>query len=510
MAFEKEITEYESRVAKALAMGGEEKLAKRREKNVLNARERLNLLLDPNTFFETGLLATSLNPVDEDRTPADGKIAGFGKINGRKASVMSNDFTVKGASSSPINGKKMEHMKNVARTKGMPLIFLGESTGARMPDIMGAKGIGGGNNPIQYIRQRESPWASAVLGHCYGSSSWYTVMSDFVVMRKGAIMAVSSPALASLATREKVEPEDLGGWKLHSEITGIADVVVDTDEEAIKMIKKYLSYLPSHHNEAPPKVPVSEGSEDAVKDILDLIPEGRTRVYDVRKVIKAVVDKDSYFELKSRFGKSIVTAFSRVDGRSVGIIANNPLNKGGAIDADAADKAISFIVQCDSFNIPILFLVDQPGFLIGIEAEKKRMPGKVMNWMNALALCTVPKISIILRKTYGQAVLNMGGAGNSDEVAAWWTADIGFMDPYSGVTIVHGIKREDDSEKFDEYLAEMAKDTSAYSLASIYAAQNVIDPRETRNYLKHVLEVHELDLTNGVGEHLMKNWPTTF
>ncbi|MEH7246864.1 carboxyl transferase domain-containing protein [Neobacillus niacini] len=510
MVFEKEIATHEQMVAKALSMGGEKKLAKRKEQNVLNARERLGLLFDDNTFFETGLFATSANPADADKTPGDAKLTGFGKINGRKASAIANDFTVKGASSSTINGKKMEHMKSLAKKKGIPLIFLGESTGARMPDVMGAKGIGGGSNPIQYIRQRETPWVSAVLGHCYGSSSWYTVMSDFVVMRKGSIMAVSSPALASLATREEVDPEDLGGWRLHSDVTGIADVVVNTDEEAIEMIKKYLSYMPSHHNEAPPRLPVPEGSDDAVKDILELIPESRTKVYDVRKVIKAVVDKDSYFELKARFGKSIVTAFSRIDGRSVGIIANNPLNKGGAIDADAADKATSFIVQCDSFNIPIVFLVDQPGFLIGIEAEKKRMPGKVMNWMNALSLCTVPKISIILRKTYGQAVLNMGGSGNADEVAAWWTADVGFMDPYSGVTIVHGIKREDNPELFDKYLAEMAKDTSAYSLAAIYGAQNVIDPRETRDYLKNVLEVHESNLTNGVGEHLMRNWPTTF
>lgn len=510
MKFQEQIAEHERRKAKAMAMGGPEKLERLKKKGLLNARERIEYLLDPGTFFESGLFATSANPEDADKTPADGKIAGFGKINGRKVALVANDFTVKGASSSPINSKKMEHIKQVARTRGMPVIFLGESTGARMPDIMGAKGIGGGNNPIQYIRQRETPWVSAILGHCYGSSSWYAVMSDFVVMRKGAIMAVSSPTLVSLATGEEIDPEELGGWRLHSEVTGIADVVVDTDEEALDMIKKYLSYMPSHHNEAPPRAPVPPGSDDAVKNILDLIPESRNRVYDVRKVIQAIVDKDSYFELKARFGKAIVTALARVDGRTVGIIANNPLFKGGAIDADAADKVTSFLVHCDSFNIPIVFMVDQPGFLIGIEAERKKMPGKVMNWMNALSLCTVPKISIIMRKTYGQAVLNMGGAGNAHEVAAWWTAEIGFMEPSSGVTIVHGLRREDDPEKFEEYLKEMQRDTSAYSLASIYAAQNVIDPRETRDYLKHVLEVHELDMTNGVGQHLMRSWPTTY
>jgi len=510
MKFENEIREHEERMEKALAMGGRKKLETRKQQKFLNARERIEKLLDKDTFFESGLFATSAIPQDADKTPADGKIAGFGKINDRNVSLVSNDFTVKGASSSPINSKKMEHMKVTARKRGIPLVFLGESTGARMPDVMGAKGIGGGNNSLQYIRQRETPWVSAVLGHCYGSSSWYTVMSDFVVMRKGAIMAVSSPKLASLATGEKVDSEDLGGWRLHSETTGIADVVVDSDEEAMDVIRKYLSYLPNHHNEAPPKASVPEGSDDLADTILDIIPDSRHKVYDVRKVIEAVVDRDGFFELKERFGRSIVTGLSRVDGRTVGIIANNPIFKGGAIDADAADKVISFIVKCDSFNIPLVFLVDQPGFLIGIQAEKNKMPGKVMNWMNALALCTVPKISIILRKSYGQAVLNMGLNGNADEVAAWWTSEISFMDPYSAVTVVHGIKRGEDPEQFDKYLAEMEKDTTGYSLAQIYGAQNVIDPRETRSYLKNALEVHEMKLTNGVGKRLMANWPTTF
>src|SRR5690625_1315670 len=276
------------------------------------------------------------------------------------------------------------------------------------------------------------------------------------------------------------------------------------------MIKKFLSYMTSHQNEVPPKTSVPEGSDEAIDDILELIPESRSRVYDIRKVIKCIIDRHSFFELKSRFGKSMVTAFARINGRSVGIIANNPMFKGGAVDAEAAEKATSFIVQCDSFNIPIVHLVDQPGFLIGIDAERKKMPGKIMNWMNALTLCTVPKISIILRKSYGQAFLNMGGGGNADEVAAWWTAEIGFMDPHSGVSVVHGINQEDDPEKFNEHLKEMSRDTSAYSLASIYGVQNVIDPRETRDYLKKILTAHEMDLTGGIGEHLLSTWPTTF
>lgn len=511
MAFEQYIEEHERRKQKALAMGGEKRLAKRKEQGILNARERLAYLFDPDTFLETGLFSTSANPADADSTPADGKITGFGKIHGRLAAVVANDFTVKGASSSSVNGKKIEHMKEVARKRGIPLIFLGESSGGRIPDSMGAKGmIGNGANPIQYMRRRETPWVSAVLGPCYGSSTWYAVLSDFVVMRKGAVLAVSSPNLASLATGEKVDPEDLGGWRMHAEVTGFADVVVDTDEEALDVIKTFLSYMPSHQNELPPRKPVPAGSDEQIADILEVIPESRSSVYDMRKVISRIVDRDSLFELKPRFGKSLVTALTRIDGRTVGIIANNPLFKGGAIDADAAEKATSFIVLCDSFNIPLVFLVDQPGFLIGMEAEKRKMPGKIMNWMNALTLTTVPKISIVVRKDYGQAFQNMGGGGNTHEMAAWFTADIGFMDPSSAVSIVYGLRREDDPEKFDEYYREVAKDNSAYSLASIYGIQNVIDPRETRSYLKRILEVYEGNLNNGIGDHLMASWPTTF
>ncbi|WP_205125693.1 acyl-CoA carboxylase subunit beta [Planococcus salinus] len=508
--FEDQIKEHQERTEKAMQMGGKRKLDALREKGILNARERINYLFDPGTFTESGLYATSFRREKRESSPADGKIAGFGNIEGRKASVIANDFTVMGASSSKTNSRKVSHIKEVSKTRGIPIVFLGESTGARMPDVMGAESMGGASSPTQYKRMREAPWASAVLGNCFGSSAWYASMSDFNVMKKGAIMAVSSPRLASLATREEVDPETLGGWKMHSEITGMADVVVDTDEEAIEAVKRFLSYLPSNHNELPPVAKVPEGSEEASEKILDLIPESKKSIYDVRKVIKSVVDADSYFELKPKFGKTMVTALSRLNGQSVGIIANNPLMKGGAIDADACDKVVSFLVLCDSYNIPLVFLVDQPGFLIGIEAEKKRMPGKVMNWMNAISLCTVPKISIILRKSYGQAFLNMGGGGNAHEVAAWWTGDISFMDPASAVGVVYGINEKEEPEKFQEKLNEMKKDTSAYDMAAVYGAQAVIDPRETRNYLIEMLEIHKLRLSNGIGEHLMRTWPTNY
>ncbi|MHB1486146.1 MAG: acyl-CoA carboxylase subunit beta [Acidimicrobiales bacterium] len=504
--------EYAERRAHAMAMGGPEKLRARRGEGLLNARERIEALVDPDSFLETGLFATSGRAETSDRTPADGKIAGFGRIEGRSMAVIANDFTVMGASSSTVNGRKIRHTKGVANARGLPLVFLAESTGARMPDVMGASGIGQQFDPAQYQRTRETPWVSAVLGHCYGSSSWYAAMSDFVVMRKGSIMGVSSPKLTAMATSQDVDPEELGGWRVHSENSGLVDIAVDSDQNALAIVRQFLSYLPSHANESPPVLDFEEDpsyEQERSDRLMKLIPEGRTQGYDMRKALRLIVDQDSLFELKSQFGRSLTTALARIGGRTVGVIANNPMFKGGAIDADACSKATSFIVLCDSFNIPLVFFVDQPGFLIGREGERKAIIGRVMNWMNALTLCTVPKISVIVRKTYGQAVLNMGLGGNAHEVCAWTLAEISFMDPSYAATIVYNVREEEDPTEFRHRRREMEKDTSAYDAAAVFSVQNVIDPRETRSYLHNVLAVHQLRNSDGIGEHRMSTWPTT-
>jgi acetyl-CoA carboxylase carboxyltransferase component len=510
MAFEALIKELDARKKRALAMGGTQKLAERKAQGVLNARERIDRLFDEGSFSESGLFAVSSRPEDRESTPADGKVAGYGRVNGREVAVVSNDFTVKGASSAQINIRKLKQMKAVAKKRGIPLVFLGESTGARMPDVMGAASIGSKDDPQEYLRLREVPWAAAVLGHCYGSSAWYGSMSDFCVMRKGAIMAVSSPRLISMATGKQCDGEELGGWRVHADVSGIVDQVVDTDEQAMDAIKAFLSYLPSNHLQPPPEHPVPEGSDEAIRDVMKLMPESNNQVYDMRKVIRCIVDRDSMFEMKARFGKGLVTALARLDGKSVGIIANNPLFKGGAIDGDACRKVQAFFVMCDSFNIPIVLLVDQPGFLIGMEGERQGVTGKVMNWLNAMTLVTVPKISVILRKSYGLAVSNMGAGGNADELACWVTAEISFMKPDFGAKVVFGVDPEAEPEKFREAVARMSKGTSPYDMAAIYTAQDVIDPRDTRDWLIRMLEVHRMRMTDGVGQHLMRTWPTSY
>ena len=296
---------------------------------------------------------------------------------------------------------------------------------------------------------------------------------------------------------------------MHLETTGFVDRAVDSDEEAMDEIRKFLSYMPSHCNEKPPLELIKADNATRCDEILEIVPEDRAKVYDMHKVIDLVVDEDSFFPMKEKFGRAVITGLGRIAGRSVGIIASNPMIKGGAPDADACDKASKFLVMSDSFNIPLVFLIDTPGFLIGEGEEKRRIAGKIMNFQQAMEMCTVPKISVVLRKCYGQAFLNFGGA-HSDELAVWFTAEVGFVDPAVGVNVVFGVQRDDDPEKYEELRTRLAGDTSAYDLAAPYYAHSVIDPRETRNYLFQVLEAVERRTTDGIGEHLMLNWPSTF
>lgn len=511
MPFEEYIEDYAKRTAHAIEMGGPQRLAKQRALGRLNARERIDYLCDPGTFLESGRFATGERPEARDETPADGKVTGYGRIEGREAAIVSHDITVKSASSSPINVRKMGHMRRTAVANGMPLVLLNESSGARIPDTMGAIGTGIlGQDPQQFVRQREINYVAAVLGPSFGTACWFTQLSDFVVMRKDAYLAISSPRVTEVAINQKIDPQDLAGWRMQTEVTGKVDRAVDTDEEALDLVKRFLSYMPSHHNELPPVAAVPSGSDDAARGILDIVPEDRARVYDVRKVVAAIADRDSVFPMKERFARTAFTALGRISGQVVGFIASNPMFKAGALDADSCDKVISFLVLCDSFNIPIVILADTPGFLIGVEGERRKAPGRIINFMSALQMCTVPKFSIVMRKSYGQAYLNMGGTRNSDEMLSWYSADVGFMDPVVAVNVVYGVRRETEPERFDQLVAELRRESSAYDLASIFSAQAVIDPRESRAWLTRLLEVHRRRPTKGIGKHLLSGWPTTF
>lgn len=510
MAHEDIMIDLDKRRENARAMGGEKKLKRRKLSGSLNAEERLLCLVDKDSFIEVGLLgAASGSNLDPATTPRDGKITGFGRIEGRDVGVCINDFTVKGASTGGTNSKKLGHIRRSTVDKGIPFIHIGESSGARLPDAMGSKGMGAmlGNDTAQFRRARENLWVAAALDTSYGSSAWLVCCSDFSVMRKGSVMSVSSPGLVSMAVGERVEPEDLGGWRIHADMTGLVDRFVNTDEEAMDEIRRFISYMPSNNMELPPEYDIPAGSGAQQEDILKILPASRTHVYDMHKILEVIVDKDSLLEIKPRFGKPAIAALARLGGKTIGIIANNPMVAGGAMSVEAIRKLINMTVLCDSFNIPIVRFMDTPGFVVGTGAEKKGAPGHIMNLMNATSLTTVPQITILVRKGYGRAYVALGGGEYNDEMVAWPTAEVSFMDPVFATKIVHGLSAGDDG--FDQALAEIQKDIEIWDMASTFSAHDVIKPQETREYLIRMLDVHRRRRTSGIGQHLMKTWPTS-
>ncbi|MDF2997770.1 MAG: methylmalonyl-CoA carboxyltransferase [Xanthobacteraceae bacterium] len=511
MAHDEMLAELDERRAGARRMGGPDKLSKRAARGQLNAEERLAALVDPDSFFEVGLLgASGVFDSDIEGTPRDGKITGFGKIEGRDAGVVVNDFTTKGASTSATNSKKMGYIRRTTTERGMPFVHVGESTGARLPDAMGSKGMGQllGNDVTQFRRMRDTPWAAAALDTSFGSSAWMCCCADFSVMKKGSIMSVSSPRLVSMAIGEKVDLEELGGWRLHAEQTGLIDHFVDTDAEAMAAIRRFLSYLPSHNGEAPPRGAVTEGSGEGQERMLEVLPEKRTQVYSMKKIIEILFDRDSFFEIKPRFGKSAVVGLARLDGLPVGVVANNPNVGGGALSAEACRKIIDLTVMCDSFNLPIIRLVDTPGFVVGTEAERRGAPGQIMNFMNATCLTTVPSITVLCRKAYGRAYVAMGGGTHNDAMIAWPGAEVSFMDPVFATSIVHNLTAG--QEGFEDALAHIQKDLEIWDMARIFSAQDVVKPQETRAYLIRMLEIQHRRRSGGIGQHLMRTWPTSY
>jgi acetyl-CoA carboxylase carboxyltransferase component len=510
MSVEDKRDELRRRTGKAKAMGSPRILSNMAAAGLLNARERVDGLLDPGSFHEVGQLAVADRPEMRDRTPADGVVGGFGTIDGRRVGVCASDFSVLGASSAAIAGKKHGYVKKAAQRSGFPLIELGECSGSRIPDAMGARGMAetivgfaGGS----YQKGRVVPWVSAILGQSFGGSTWQAMVSDFVVMRKGAIMGVASPRVTEVAISEPVDPEELGGWRVHAQQTGMIDAVAETDQQALDIIRRFLGYLPSNNGEPAPDAPIPEGSGEDQERLLALVPGQRNRVYDIRKAIEVIVDRGSWFPLKDSFAKVAVTGFARMGGRSVGIVASNPMFKGGAFDAEACDKILPFIVLCDSFNVPLVFLADTPGFFIGRAGEKEKLGAKIMNWILALDQVTVPTVTVILRKAFGMAMHNMF-VGRASETACWPGAEISFMDPATAVNVVHGVKYEDEPEKFGAMLEAVSGETSAFDFAEAFAAQAVIDPLETRDFIIRALAAHARP--GGVGEHRLANWPVKF
>jgi acetyl-CoA carboxylase carboxyltransferase component len=367
--------------------------------------------------------------------------------------------------------------------------------------------------PIEGLRHpRKMPVVSTIMGDCFGGPSWMAARADFVVMVKGCCMAVSGPRVLELAIGEKITPEELGGWELHAETTGLVDAFAEDDRHCLQIVREILGYLPSNCDEEPPYVPTADPPDRKVEEVLRIVPDEPNKGYDMHQIIKSIVDDGKYFALKPYYDPSLITCLARMDGHVVGIIANNPFYYAGAGGPGACEKAASFIVLCDSFNIPLIFFHDTPGFFVGSHAEKKKMPAKIMVWMEALALSTVPKISIVIRKSYGMAYSNMAGTNcGADFLVAWPTADISFMMPQTGVNVVYNAQiraAENPEGEREKLVQQWGYQCAPWRAAARHLIDDVIEPQNTRAFINRCLEILRAGGRGFISKKYLQAWPT--
>jgi acetyl-CoA carboxylase carboxyltransferase component len=510
------LSELAKRREKALGMGGAPKIEKLHAAGKLTVRERIDALLDPGTFREVGLLSRSDLPDVREKTPADGKVCGFGEIDHRRVYVAGDDVTVLAGSGGRVGVKKDHDAMTYAAQKGYPCIALGDAGGARIPDIMGATGMMSMVYPISGApRDRHVPFIATILGECYGSPTWKAAVADIVIQVKGAVMAVSGPPVLAAATGEIVTAEEIGGWQLHAKVTGEVDLFANDEADCLNLVRKVLSYLPNNAEELPPVVKTNDPKDRRLDDVLTVLPERAQVAYDMHKIVNRIFDRDSVLELKPLYDASLITALARLDGHTVGVLASNPMQRAGAMGPGACEKATAFICLCDSFHIPLVFLHDTPGFFVSKAAEEKKMPLKIMTFIEALHHSTVPRFSVVIRKSYGMAHCNMsGGNMRSDALYAWPSADVSFMAPEAAANVVFGRKVEDfdDPEGPRHALVEQLKRMNGpWDAAGLGLFHDVIEPADTRRVLAETLErALGPNGDRGRSQRLLASWPRMF
>jgi acetyl-CoA carboxylase carboxyltransferase component len=495
----KELVEaLRARRERALAMGGPEAIAKQHGEGKLTVRERIYRLFDPGSFHEIGLLATHANvsPAMKGReTPADGVVTGFGAIGGRPASLIAYDFTVMAGSMGRTAEVKCNRAREIALTKRMPMIWLIDSAGARIQEAIGSTFAQSGFLfREQSIMSGVVPMVAAMMGPGAAGTAYIPALADFVPMVKGTShMALGGPPLVKAVVGEDITPEELGGSKVHTEISGVADLEVADDAACIDAIKDYLSYFPPSNLEPPPVLSADDPADRREEALLTLVPDSARRAYDMKRLLAAVVDHGRLFEIKPAWARNLVTALARLGGRPVGIVASQPMVLGGALDVDAADKAARFIMLCDAFHIPLVFFQDVPGFLVGSKVERQGIIRHGAKMLYAVSEATVPKLTVVVRKAYGAGYFVMcGKAYEPDLIVAWPTAEISVMGPEGGTNIVF---RKEIAAAADPE-AERARRVEDFgALINPYIAaggafiDDVIDPRETRPVLIRALEM---------------------
>jgi acetyl-CoA carboxylase carboxyltransferase component len=480
--------------------GGEEKIAKQHEREKLTARERLDLLIDDGTFVELGIHGRphfSQRAMEGVEAPADGVVTGYGRVDGRLVAVAAYDFTVMAGSMGMTGELKVARLREMALQKRMPMVWLLDSAGARIQEAVGSLFAGSGHLFREEVTASGViPQVAALMGPCAAGTAYIPGLADFVPMVKGrGSMALAGPYLVKAVTGEDITQEELGGSKVHCRKSGVADLECADDEECIQAIKDYLSFFPSHCEEPPPVRPTTDPVDRMDEELLDVLPESNRKPYDMYDLIKLIVDDGYLFDMKPQFAKTIITCFARMNGRPVGIVASQPKQLGGILENDSADKAARFVNLCDAFGIPLVFLQDVPGFMVGSKVEQAGIIRHGAKMLYAVSRATVPKITVVIRKAYGAGYYVMNGkAYEPDLIVAWPTAEISVMGAEGAVNIImrKQIEAADDPDaKREELVGNFRKIIDPYIAAGNAMIDDIIDPRETRPVIVRALEMAE-------------------
>ncbi|APS00964.1 acyl-CoA carboxylase subunit beta [Pajaroellobacter abortibovis] len=464
----------------------------------LFCRERITRLVDPDSFVEDGALANC----HAYELPADGVIIGVAKVDGRPVAIMANDATVKAGSWGKKTVEKIIRIQETACRLQVPLIYLVDSAGARIPDQLemfpGRLGAG----RIFYNQVQMSgvvPQVCLLFGPSAAGGAYIPAFCDVVGMVKGnASMYLGSPRMAESVIGEKVTLEEMGGAQMHCSVSGCGDVLCSTEDEAIAFCKRYLAYMPSHWQQSPPRV-FSRPPSPTARPIAEIIPSDEQKPFDVQQVIEALVDEGSWLEIKSLYARELLTGFARMDGQVIGIVANQSKWLGGVLFVESANKAARFIELCDAFNIPLLYLVDVPGFMIGTKVEKQGIIRAGAKMIAAVSEATVPKISVILRKAYGAGLYAMGGpAFAPDVVLALSTASIAVMGPQAAVNAVyyHQIRQIQPGPERDQLVFELQQQYRADIDIFRVASELVVDALVAADCLRKEIVSRFSYLTN--------------
>ena len=494
------LEDLRTRKEKILQGGGEKRIEAQHAKGKLTARERLDILFDKDSFVEVDVFVkhrcTNFGMEEKD-LPGDGVVTGYGQVDGRLVFAFAQDFTVSGGSLGEYHAEKIVKVQNIALKMGAPVVGLQDSGGARVEEGVAALSGFGKIFHNNTISSGVIPQISVIMGPCAGGAVYSPAITDFVFMvDKTSQMFITGPAVIKTVTGEEVSAEQLGGAMTHNTVSGVAHFVGKDDEETLLMVRELLSYMPSNNMETAPVYATNDDVNRLIPELNDIIPDNPNKAYDIYDVITKIADEGKLFDVMPHYAKNIVTCFIRLDGATVGVIANQPKFGAGCLDINASDKAARFIRRCDAFNIPLLTIEDVPGFLPGTDQEYGGIIRHGAKMLYAYCEATVPKITVILRKAYGGAYIGMCNKElGADLVMAWPTAQIAVMGADGAVNIISSIKKEikeaDDPDAVrKERVAEYEeKFNNPYVAAGLGYVDDVIEPATTRQRIISALDM---------------------